>query len=75
MKKLIKEIAKREGKKSEVSVGNIREVLKHFAEIMAEHEYNLCSVYADEVMEFENYVDSKIEKNFAASRKKAKKKK
>jgi translation initiation factor 2B subunit (eIF-2B alpha/beta/delta family) len=34
MKKLIKEIAKREGKKSQTSIANIRETLKILAEIL-----------------------------------------
>jgi hypothetical protein len=36
MKKLVKELARREGKKSATSIANIREVLKHFAEIYGE---------------------------------------
>lgn len=36
MNKLIKEICKREAKKSQVSVGNVREVLKHTLDILSE---------------------------------------
>ncbi len=51
MNKLIKEICKREAGKSEVSVGNVRSVLKHLAEITLEHD-NLKE-------EFETYVNKK----------------
>lgn len=37
MRKLIKEICKREGKKSQVTIGNVREVIRHFADIQAEY--------------------------------------
>lgn len=36
MKKLVKEICKREGKKSQTSIGNVREVLKHTLDILSE---------------------------------------
>ena len=40
MNKLIREICKRETGKSEVSVGNVRSVLKHLADCMVErHDY------------------------------------
>ena len=37
IKKLASEIAKREGKKSQVSIGNIREILGHISDLFYEH--------------------------------------
>lgn len=41
LQKLYAEIAKREAKKSQVSIGNIREVLKHLFDIASESYENL----------------------------------
>jgi hypothetical protein len=55
MKNLIKEICKREAGQSEVSVGNVREVLKHLADIIAGNKHN------SEVLEFFKYINKKCE--------------
>lgn len=61
--KLAAEIAKREGKKSEVAIGNIREVIKVLTDIMAE-----------EMAETESFDHSDTEFNlYEMSLKKAKK--
>lgn len=39
MKKLIREICKREGKKSQVSIGNVREVLRVLTDVLTD-EHN-----------------------------------
>lgn len=54
MRKLVKEISKREAGKSETSVGNIRSVLKHLADLMCED-----AIYYNE---FVDYANSKIDK-------------
>jgi hypothetical protein len=63
MNKLIKEICLREAGKSEVSVGNVRSVLKHLVEI------TVSDVEQD--LEWARYVDKVFHR---LSKKKAKKK-
>lgn len=62
MKKLIKEICKREGKKSQVEIGNVREVLNVLSLILAEDALNGSG---DLLREWEEYSDKtylKLEK-------------
>ena len=62
MKKLIKEICKREGKKSQVAIGNVREVLNVLSLILAGDALNGSG---DLVREWEEYSDKtylKLEK-------------
>lgn len=56
MKILIKEIAKREGKKSQTSIANIREILKVLAEILVN------PISGKETEEFLDYLQKTAEK-------------
>lgn len=67
MKKLIKEICRREGGKSEVSIGNVREVLNHLTNILAEGNKPNEAM----VQEFVVYLEKKAVKFRAAKLKKA----
>ena len=62
MNKLIREICKREAGKSEVSVGNVRSVLKHLAEITAE-DIDLCESWTDfKNKKYEKWLSKSIKK-------------
>lgn len=56
MKNLIKELCKREAGKSEVSVGNVRSIMKHLSNILADPNYNSLG------LEFINYLSKDAEK-------------
>ena len=45
LKELYKVIAKREGKKSEVSIGNIREIVGIIADILVKHPKTVSTLY------------------------------
>ena len=47
MRELCSEIARREGGKSEVSIGNIREIFRCFADLMAETDKTPLDILSD----------------------------
>lgn len=47
LKQLVSAVAKAEGKKSEVSVGNIREILKIIADLKPKGSIDCLAKYAD----------------------------
>lgn len=59
MRKLVKEIALREGKRSQTSIANIREILKCFADIVAEYKTKEGDEHADLMREWFEYIDKK----------------
>lgn len=47
MKELCSEIAKREAGKSEVSIGNIREIMRVFSDIVIENDKEVLDIFID----------------------------
>lgn len=58
MKKLIKELCKREGKKSQVKIGDVREIMSKLSDIMVSGE----SVLLDEFIAYLGTKRSKLTK-------------
>lgn len=50
MNKLIREIAKREGKKGQAHIGDIREILKHLRDILVESMLGYHDLRSDLIM-------------------------
>ena len=62
MKKLIKEICKREGKKSQVAIGNVREIVKVLATILVEDCFKETQVFQKEWDDYSDKIYNKLEK-------------
>jgi hypothetical protein len=69
MKKLVSEIAKREKKKSQVSIGNIRETISVLMDILAEEEFVEPSPMIDEFNKALDKRVTKIQKKIAKANK------
>jgi hypothetical protein len=47
IRELCSEIAKREGGKSEVSIGNIREIIRVFSDVIIDNDKEILNIFVD----------------------------